>query len=434
MAINFERLPLRDAPAPHGAASVAATTVNLIKVCIGTGVLAIPHAFASGGVVLMLALLLLITFWTEWCSRTLLRCRSLLTDTENDGVSKARGETSFAALARAAAGAAGSATIDTLTATLMFGVCIAYFVAFKDFISATPVAVFGTPYVAAVAALPLAMVSDIGQLAPVASCGLAGLGVAFVAIVWHGVSAAFSARKDASTDAALAWVSTTRAAAASGFGTLSFCFGGTPLVLQIEATMREPSSFVFALRCALTVTCVIYFFFGTGVACLYSRDGGQVNGDILDNLPRDGLDDVVRCAMALACIASAPLAIVTAGEVIEKRAFRETAPAKRLAVRSALALSAAAVAAALPLFAIVVSLVGGFLASLLSFIVPPLLHLLLSQRARRREGAKAAPCADVAVDAAALLLGVAVVVFATALTVTEAEIDVSAYFAAKATK
>lgn len=73
-------------------ASTRAIIITLLKVCVGTGVLAVPRSFARGGVATMALTLVVLVLWNEWCARRLLECRSLLTPRERVAVAKADGE------------------------------------------------------------------------------------------------------------------------------------------------------------------------------------------------------------------------------------------------------------------------------------------------------------------------------------------------------
>ena len=50
----------------------------MLKFCIGTGVLAVPHAFSTGGVVPCALALLALLAWNDWAGRRLIQARDLL--------------------------------------------------------------------------------------------------------------------------------------------------------------------------------------------------------------------------------------------------------------------------------------------------------------------------------------------------------------------
>ena len=106
---------------------------------------------------------------------------------------------------------------------------------------------------------------------------------------------------------------------------------------------------------------------GGGVARLYdglSCAPQGVAGNVLDNLPYGApwttAPSLVRAAMAVVCVASAPIGVVSSGEILEAQLNRliPRVGLVRVLARGAVCYSAAAVAAALPVFALIVSLVG----------------------------------------------------------------------------
>ena len=405
---------------PPSGATFSMTVITLCKICVGTGVLAVPHAFSESGCLCGFLMLLFLLLWNDWSANRLLGVRDLLTAEELAAFRGARDESPLGALARIAAGHYVAASVELCLGVLMFGVATAYFVAFHDFLHATRLgpgfyerAPRGVDtFLAATLTLPLAMVDDIGALAYAGAAGLFAIAVSFAAIVAYGLESRSAVGWRASDG--WDWVSpTSTSSLASGFGVLSYCFGIAPLALQLEASMAEPKLFPAAQRCALLVAFCSYFATGAGVARLY--DGlpcapNGVAGNVLDDLPLyapwAAAPTLVRLAMAVVCVFSAPLGVVATGEIVEARCG-VTTKRGRLLARGAVCYGAAAVAAALPVFALVVALVGCFAVSTLSFVLPSFLHLQLSLKRMR---------SHVATDALATVLGVVVVVFTTALT------------------
>ena len=136
--------------------------------------------------------------------------------------------------------------------------------------------------------------------------------------------------------------------------------------------MAEPRRFASAQRYALGVAFLAYAATGAGVARLYdglpcAPDG--VAGNVLDDLPRGApwttAPSAVRVAMSVVCVFSAPIGVVSSGEILEA-ALPPLAPGRRplflrrLAVRGGVAFGAATVAAAVPVFALIVALASAF--------------------------------------------------------------------------
>lgn len=345
----------------QGTASTRMAIFLMVKASLGTGVLAVPSAFAQSGVVASIALLTGLAWFNDWCGLRLLRCCELL--------KAKRAESPLAAVGRAAYGPAFATVVETTFLGLVLGVVTSYLVACHDVVAVA----FGLTgrndvYVAATLMFPLTLVEDVGRLAPVSIVALVCLCVAFVAIVCFAAS---------SEPQGITW-GVYPGALASGFGVFSYCYGLVPLVPQFEASMRRPRDFKFVQRVSLAITALVYVVVGLGVALLYD---GDCKGNILDNLPpRNRLANLVRVLMALVCIASSPVGIVAAASVLETK----FGLAVRIPARVLYLACAAAIAANVPSFALVVAVVGAGAVSFLSFVLPPLVHLRLGLRQRRR--------------------------------------------------
>lgn len=393
----------------EGTTSTSMTIVGMVKTSIGTGVLAIPHVYAHGGVASMSLILAALALWNEWCGRRLLKCRDLC------------GEAPLASLARVAGGKWSAAFVDFTFVSLVLGVVTSYLVACRGAVAPC----FGdhriNAVIAAAACLPLTMVRDVGRLAPVGAVGLFCLALAFGAVL------AFAER---SPGEPAVWTSSTDPTQlAAGFGVLSYCFGIVPIVPQFEASMQKPEDFAYAQRCALAVTALVYSIVGVSVVAL---SGINVSGNVLDDLPDNSVTFAVRLAVAVVCVASAPVAIVAGAEIAEAKVGSSTLGV-RLAIRVIILGSAAFLAAAVPQFALVVSVVGAGGVSFLSFVLPPLVHYKLTwkkgslaknstsysritdiEQARRAQTSTSLYV--MVLDISAVVFGLVVVVLATSLT------------------
>ncbi|KAH8067414.1 hypothetical protein JL721_7522 [Aureococcus anophagefferens] len=240
-----------------GDATFGMTVITLMKICVGTGVLAVPHAFSGAGVVPGFGMLFALLCWNDWSANRLLACRDLLSDDERRRCEAPGGESPLGALARFVAGprvATAGAGVDTFAAACL--------------------------------ALPLSLVDDIGALAYAGAAGLCAIFVSFACIVTYGVeerTAVGWAQADGFT-----WMTPTSVSAlASGFGVLAFCFGVAPLALQLEASMAEPRRFAapsgtrWASRSRLRGDGR-----GRGVSTTASCAPDGVAGNVLDDLPR----------------------------------------------------------------------------------------------------------------------------------------------------
>jgi len=113
--------------------------------------------------------------------------------------------------------------------------------------------------------------------------------------------------------------------------------------------------------------------------------------------------------MIIVCLVSYPLCLVPGSEVIEDmlldsylQPFIPNQSTLRLVTRSVLVVLTTVVAAKIPSFVLVVSLIGCFCVGVVSFVFPPLFHMRLLQKKYGTESG--APGAKVAVSEASFLL------------------------------
>ncbi|KAH8093335.1 hypothetical protein JL720_4459 [Aureococcus anophagefferens] len=276
-----------------GDATFGMTVITLMKICVGTGVLAVPHAFSGAGVVPGFGMLFALLCWNDWSANRLLACRDLLSDDERRRFEAPGGEVAagrIGASSRAARGdvrGGGRLHVDD---------------------------------------------ADV-RVRPGERLRRAGL-----------------------------------------------CFGVAPLALQLEASMAEPRRFASAQRYALGVAFLAYAATGAGVARLYdglpcAPDG--VAGNVLDDLPRGApwttAPSAVRVAMSVVCVFSAPIGVVSSGEILEA-ALPPLAPGRRplflrrLAVRAAWR-SGRDGRGGVPVFALIVALRSRWAATVLGVVV-----------------------------------------------------------------
>jgi len=133
-------------------ASVGQTSMNMIKMCIGTGCLALPYAVNEGGSLWFLLGMAIVTLWNIYSTDRLLKCHKYMKEYNNHnhtmidtpyvdesvvgGVedydtmkhSKRVKETTstFGQVTYFAFGNLGLQFIDAMMMTLMFGIIVAY--------------------------------------------------------------------------------------------------------------------------------------------------------------------------------------------------------------------------------------------------------------------------------------------------------------------
>lgn len=249
-----------------------------------------------------------------------------------------------------------------------------------SFIDRTPFSTGSTAFDALTTVLimgSLSVVPNMGYLSKVSALGLIVLGLTF------GVIAAFG---DFHEDFhGLSFLPQNGLSGISHwFGCVVFGFGVVPLTYNFHDSMAEPHKMVPATGVALAGVALVYIAIGCGLVVLYP----DVDGDILQNLPSTGvLPTLVRLAMAVVVLVTAPLLIVPCGELIEDKLVadgEQTSTRLRATVRLGVCFLCTIISVLVPGFVYVLSFVGCCFVALVGFVVPPFLHLILTSGEQRK--------------------------------------------------
>ena len=217
----------------------------------------------------------------------------------------------------------------------------------------------------------LSVVPNMGYLSKASALGLIILGLTFGVIAafgdFHGTFHGLSFLPQNGLSGISHW-----------FGCVVFGFGVVPLTYNFHESMAEPDQMVPATGVALAGVALVYIAIGCGLVVLYPN----VDGDILQNLPSTGvLPILVRLAMAVVVLVTAPLLIVPCGELIEDKLVadgEQTSTRLRASVRLGVCFLCTIISVLVPGFVYVLSFVGCCFVALVGFVVPPLLHLILT--------------------------------------------------------
>jgi amino acid permease len=318
-----------------------------------------------------------------------------------------QGTSTLGMVAWYAFGPLGLQAVDTMMIILLLGLITTYFSAIITFLSDTPVSV--SPLLDAVTVTiimaTLSLVPNIGFLSHASAAGLWVLLGTFLVVAAYGVyqddEYDSSSPIDTDTDATSLQLSSLAVWPASitgvsrWFGCVVFSFGVPPLTYSFHSSMREPTQLVPATVYAFSCVGVAYTIAGVSLYALYPN----LTGDILHELPVSSTgggdtDDtgggggggilyllpiLTRLAMVTVILLSGPLLIVPTGQLLEEKWHIQD---KSAAVRFGICGTAVLLATALPGFVQVLGLVGCACVGMVSFCVPPLLHLKLLLSAR----------------------------------------------------
>ena len=139
---------------------------------------------------------------------------------------------------------------------------------------------------------------------------------------------------------------------------------------------------------------VQYVVCGVGTALLYAKAPEGIQGNILMNLPTDSMvATVVRLCYAAVCASSFPLTLVPACDMVANigvcagptggSSESPEAPAKdkttNIPLRVVMVYLSTIVGLSFPHFGLIVSIIGSFSVSILSFVLPSAMHLAVSE-------------------------------------------------------
>jgi amino acid permease len=408
-----------------GRTSFAQTVVNLMKTCMGTGCLALAFCAQQGGIVVFCGGLLVIAAWNVFAVQRLIQCLEYLPpqalrmtadatrivsdesldttrggsweqqEQSNEGTMNGTtatrihcgqeplppaGTSTLGIVAWYAFGPTGLQVLDAMMVILLIGIITAYLAAVVSFMADTPFTVgplFDAVFTAVVMAT-ISLVPNIGFLSHASAVGLLVLLGAFLVIAGYGVATNNSA---ATAPISLAVWPESLAGVSQWFGCVVFGFGVAPLTYNFRSSMREPARMVPATAWALFAVAAAYIIAGVGLYALYPH----ISGELLHELPRSGaLPVLTRLAMVAVVWMTAPLLIVPCGQLLEGKWQTDN----RAAVRFGICGVAVMFAVALPSFVQVLSFVGCACVGMVSFCMPPLLHLRLSSRSADRKTMK----------------------------------------------
>jgi amino acid permease len=395
----------------RGNASVTQTVINLTKTCMGTGCLALPFAAQQSGIGFFIIGTFGVALWNVYAVQRLCHCWEVVQQRHVDGyeeeedddlddhnqaqpsssssfsnhtkpviVLPPEGTSILGQVTWYAFGNEGLFVMDILMIVLLFGIIVAYQDAILSFLSDTFVADWRllNAFWSASLMATLSVVHDVGALTKGSAFGLCVLFASMSILTVYGISV--NRAHDGDLERALSWTWLPQhglTGISQWFGCVAFGFGTVPLTYNFQSSMAQPHRMVSATVYALVgyvATC--YIILGVGLLYLYP----QLEGDILHALPANfWLAQVTRWAMAVVILVTAPLLVVPCGQLIEGKLHphhqHHNTWKTRYVVRFGVCYACAVISTLVPGFVNVLSLVGCASVALVSFCVPPLLHL-----------------------------------------------------------
>ncbi len=420
--------------------STLEASINMSKLCIGSGILALPYAISKGGLILSPIFIGFIAMLNGISCDMMIECKNAVRAqfyVPDDIIS------TYSRIAFCGGGYTAVMITDLSIIITLLGACVTYLITFNAMMEDLPFVNLGQTTLAWImflCAYPLCVVKDVSKLAKFSLAGLACLLIAVSAIILFGIVCYGGKVMEGP---GLPLFSESIVEFATFIGIATFGFGLCSLAFPVEESMAYPQEFGQAVKWSLLFVWMIYVILGDGVAFLFVHDERGINSNILRNLPiNDVSAHVVRFAMALVCILTLPLTFIPPAQMIEQLliqagdsirrsscaiyfgcpphefqplvnttnvngsemsalsssvdsqmtqtsvfedrevVMRQPSRILELVNRGVLLLLCHTCALSIPCFGLIISLLGCFTVTILSFVLPPFLSLsIISKRA-----------------------------------------------------
>lgn len=397
-------------------------SVNIIKMCIGSGTLAMPYAASQGGILFHVIGLALITKWNLYSVDRMLSSKLLISQRydfykqnlpmdSNDVMiinmtaSKARqqndtleeitnnehqyrsnsvmfekeSKSTFSNIAYMAFGPIGVHMVDTAMTILMIGIILAYEDAILGFMQETPLksdnprvdALFMLLFIIPVLLLPnYESIAKVSALGTGLVCAVFGI-IAVIGMLQNGFAGVYTITWDALWPSSLSSLS-------RWFGIAVFGYGVVPFTFSIQESMIHQSEFINSCNMSLWMVFLAYCVMGNVISIIFMQN---IKSDVLSALPQNGtVPTALRLLMAIVILTTLPLIIIPAGALVHEKIFGRSKRSFVFVIRLFIAVTCAILSVELPSFVFVLSFIGCLCVSFISFVYPPLVHMVCTFR------------------------------------------------------
>lgn len=263
------------------------TVINLTKLCIGSGVLALPYAASIGGLLFAPLGLIIIAVWNGVTSLMMIESRDYCrTHSYPKGVFS-----TFSKVAYSGCGWIGSIVSDMSLLGCLGGACVSLQISFALMMADVPIFAWDHPtqiifytYVSGFLVFPLCCINDVSFLSPISFLALISLIIGLATIVFFGWIE-FGDVFHEPSDLPL-WPQTF-GDMATFLGVSVFCYGLCVMVFPIENSMKARKEFPRAIFMACVIVTLIYVLISEIIGIIYSHDPNGIDQNILVNLPRN---------------------------------------------------------------------------------------------------------------------------------------------------
>ncbi|KAK8805883.1 hypothetical protein WA158_002539 [Blastocystis sp. Blastoise] len=402
-------------------ASEFQTFGNLVKICLGMSVLTIPIATYDAGFISTIILGTISVIWIVFSLKRLLSCL------DDCLIAPKEGEDPYFILIEKAIPKYGVWLLNFMYVVTLYGAVVAYVMTWDQLLSGFEWDVWGFPLgkssyfwaaIFFIIAAPLSCIRSLSSLSFVSQIGNVMLLASMVLVmVYGGVTYGFH------YDNAM-WLPRNPLSIANIFGILCVNLAVAFIGASSKVSMKDPSKFDLVLSLSLSLCLLFYILFGSFSVITYSSEGATIKDNILESIPSTSIYYMIASlGIALTCCVSYPIAVYPAAVAIQSWVKTEETHffvtdwrriicrVGALAVDCLLAIFFTSILTVFSfdiLLITLISLLGCFAVTTVSFIFPPFIHLRIKMYASKW---------DKAFDIILIILGVGIMVSATVCSV-----------------
>lgn len=312
--------PRQPSTRDESGSSAFEAAINLSKLCIGSGILALPFAAERGGLLTMPLLIAFVGLWNIGSCQLMISCKRACTSNGVMYATPPEVTSTYSQIAYCAGGWPAVYLTDFCIVVTLMGVCVTYLITFMTLVR--DIGVSWSPFrlalLSAALVYPSSCSTDISKLTFISFSGLVVLVLAVFALVVFGLhDFGEDLARDPLSHLSLFPVDGDSFASATGIAI--FGFGLPSLAFPIEESMKNPGDFWKASWYTVLFVCIIYTVVGVGVSMLFVHDPRGISSNVLTNLPADSMSaHIVRLLMSLVCVSTFPLAFIPPAEMMER--------------------------------------------------------------------------------------------------------------------
>lgn len=364
------------------------TLVNLFKVYLGSGILGLPAAFRSGGLLASILVMCAVSVFTTHSMMMLVRAKRRAEQKNPDIVS-------FTDIAYLTYGRIGARLVDCLLMFTQYGFCCVYVVFVSQntanflpdwgwFVSWRMVVVWWIPVLIFLANLPT--LKHMSFVAMFANFAISISIITILIAAFVQISDDLDPPPGTKVPSHDWWIVPNTLALM--FGVAIYAFEGIGVVIPAETAMKEPQNFIKVLMVTMLGSSINYMSFGLICYLAWGTDTEDlvtVNlRDFADGyLPWQILYTCVTIGLIIAIAATYPIQLFVVTDIIEEAMFKPGRLSPRFrffkvfAFRSLLVLGTVGIAIGVPDFNLLMGLIGSLGCTTLQFIFPGMFCLKL---------------------------------------------------------